>query len=483
MTADQRARHRSGHLGHQGGRGRPERRRHRRSRGAAAPRLPARTAGSNRTRRRCSTRCCRAGRQALAEAERARSAWSRLANQGETVLAWDRDTGRPLSPAIVWQDRRASRLLRRARRARRHARRADRAGARPVLLGAEDGVAAAQPDHRRGRHDDRLLAGAPALRRVRDRRLDGEPLAADRHRSDRLGPAPARGCSDSPTSRSRGSSTATSSWAPRPRSATRSPVGGLIVDQPAALLAQGCWQPGSAKCTFGTGAFLLANTGARAVRSTAGLTSSVAWRTRAQTAYCVDGQVYTAASAVRWLIDLGFISEPSDLDQFVGEDAGGVLCVSALAGLAAPWWRPDATATFTGHHARDPPRASRRRAAAGHRRASRRADRRDHAGPRPAAELAAGRRRADPLAAADASGRRSHPAPRRAVPLGARDRARRGRARADGARPRPRRSRTPCLTGTREPPTSRAGAPIKPLRSATAGAPTATANLPTPRSG
>lgn len=89
------------------------------------------------------------------------------------------------------------------------------------------------------------------------------------------------------------------------------------------------------------------NTGSRALRSNGGLTSSVAWRTRAQTAYCIDGQVYTAAAAVRWLIDLGLIAEPSDLDT-VGEDSEGVLCVSALAGLAAPWWRPDATATFTG---------------------------------------------------------------------------------------------------------------------------------------
>jgi glycerol kinase len=120
-----------------------------------------------------------------------------------------------------------------------------------------------------------------------------------------------------------------------------------VLDQPAALLAEGCWEPGEAKCTFGTGAFLLANTGSRSIRSSGGLTSSIAWRKRGQTAYCTDGQIYTAGSAVRWLIDLGLIADANQLDT-VADDAEGVVCVPALAGLAAPWWRPDATATFTG---------------------------------------------------------------------------------------------------------------------------------------
>lgn len=123
---------------------------------------------------------------------------------------------------------------------------------------------------------------------------------------------------------------------------------GLVVDQQAALLAEGCLERGTAKCTYGTGAFLLANTGETALRSQAGLTSSVAWRTAEQTAYCVDGQVYTAASAVRWIRNLGFIGSASELDAVAAKESDGTLCVPALAGLAAPWWRPDATATFTG---------------------------------------------------------------------------------------------------------------------------------------
>jgi glycerol kinase len=126
------------------------------------------------------------------------------------------------------------------------------------------------------------------------------------------------------------------------------PVTGLVVDQQAALLAQTCLEAGTAKCTYGTGAFLLANVGDTAVRSTSGLTTSVAWRLRDQTPYCVDGQVYTAASAVRWLVDLGLIGSAAELDKVAESDTGGVTCVPTFAGAAAPWWRSDATASFTG---------------------------------------------------------------------------------------------------------------------------------------
>jgi glycerol kinase len=131
------------------------------------------------------------------------------------------------------------------------------------------------------------------------------------------------------------------------------PVAGLVVDQQAALLAQGCHEPGTAKCTYGTGAFLLANTGGRAVRSEHGLTASVAWRAGGATPYCVDGQVYTAASAVGWLRELGLVGSAAGLDDAVagtGDEHHGdsVLFVPGLAGLAAPWWRPEASAAFTG---------------------------------------------------------------------------------------------------------------------------------------
>lgn len=125
-------------------------------------------------------------------------------------------------------------------------------------------------------------------------------------------------------------------------------MGGLIVDQQAALLAEKCLEIGEAKCTFGTGAFLLANTGTSPVRSTAKLAACFAWRTAMETAYCFDGQVYTAASAVRWLKQMGFIEGADQLDSCAAASHDGVMSVPAFAGLAAPRWRPDAKASFSG---------------------------------------------------------------------------------------------------------------------------------------
>jgi glycerol kinase len=128
------------------------------------------------------------------------------------------------------------------------------------------------------------------------------------------------------------------------------PVAGLAVDQQAALLAERCFDAGQAKCTYGTGAFLLAATGARALRSTSGLSSSVAWRLARTPSYCLDGQVYTAGAAIRWLGDVGLLTDAAEVDAVGGSvaDGGGVAFVPALAGLGAPEWRPDARGAFVG---------------------------------------------------------------------------------------------------------------------------------------
>ena len=127
---------------------------------------------------------------------------------------------------------------------------------------------------------------------------------------------------------------------------------GLIVDQQAALLGEGCIAPGSAKCTYGTGAFLLANTGEAAVRSSAGLTTSVAWRLRGQTPYCVDGQVYTAASAVRWLTELGLVVGADRAGRPPRQRTATVCCACRpWPGWPRPGGDSTATASFTGHDA------------------------------------------------------------------------------------------------------------------------------------
>lgn len=270
-----------------------------------------------------------------------------LANQGETVLAWDRSTGDPLTKAIVWQDRRAESIC-----------------------------------NARAAHADRVaeLTGlvldpyfsAPKMRWVRDNlttegvvtttdtwlvhRLGGEFVtdASTASRSLILGIDEVEwnaellelfGLADEELPRIVGCDEivgTTTAFGGNPV------LTGLIVDQQAALLAEACLEPGMAKCTFGTGAFLLAQTGDRALRSHAGLTSSVAWSLRGRTSYCIDGQVYTAASAVRWITQLGLITVPADLDVVSAAESEGVFCVPALAGLAAPWWDAEAKASFTG---------------------------------------------------------------------------------------------------------------------------------------
>jgi glycerol kinase len=124
-------------------------------------------------------------------------------------------------------------------------------------------------------------------------------------------------------------------------------VTAAIVDQQAALFAQGCLGRGTAKCTYGTGAFLLVNVGRDPLRSTAGLAASIAWRHRDEAIHCLDGQAYTAGSAVSWLRELGLIDDASGLER-AAPHAGGVVFVPALAGLGAPFWKPGARGVFAG---------------------------------------------------------------------------------------------------------------------------------------
>jgi len=287
-----------------------------------------------------------AGRQALAEAGVGVSAVA-LANQGETVLAWDRGTGRPLTPAVVWQDRRAETICAGLSEsadaiARRTGLVLDPYFSAPKMAWIRanlttEGVVTTTDTwlvHRLcgAFVTDTSTASRSLLLDLDSATWDDELLGlfglADEQLPEIVGSDQIVGETDAfgPTI----------------------PVAGLIVDQQAALLAESCLAPGDAKCTFGTGAFLLAQLGSNPARSTSGLTTSVAWRLRERTSYCVDGQVYTAASAVRWAVDLGLIPAADQIDTVAADSSDGVLCVPALAGLAAPWWDSAATASFSG---------------------------------------------------------------------------------------------------------------------------------------
>ena len=129
------------------------------------------------------------------------------------------------------------------------------------------------------------------------------------------------------------------------------PVAGMAGDQQAALFGQACFAPGESKCTYGTGAFLLMNTGDEPVKSTSGLLTTVAWRLGARTTYALEGAAFIAGAAVQWLRDgMRLIKRSSDVETLARgvKDTGDVVFVPALAGLGAPHWRPEARGLFAG---------------------------------------------------------------------------------------------------------------------------------------
>ncbi|MGW1227193.1 FGGY family carbohydrate kinase [Streptomyces sp. NPDC001515] len=289
-----------------------------------------------------------AGARALAEAGEPVVAVG-LANQGETVLAWDPVTGRPLTDAIVWQDRRSEDLCRELAVHEDELRQLTGLPLDPYFAAPKmawirreltrEGVVTTSDSWLVHRLTGAFVTDAATAGRTQLLDLDAagwSPTALDRFglTGERL-PTVVDAAGTFGTTTAFGEEI---------------PLTGLLVDQQAALLAQGALEPGTAKCTYGTGAFLLAQTGTVPRRGTSGLVSCVAWRLGGRTDYCLDGQVLTAASAVRWLTDLKVISGAADLDPVGGgvPDTGGVTFVPALAGLAAPWWRGDLRGSLTG---------------------------------------------------------------------------------------------------------------------------------------
>ena len=119
------------------------------------------------------------------------------------------------------------------------------------------------------------------------------------------------------------------------------PICGCAGDQPAALFGQGCFQAGQIKNTYGTGCFMLMNTGADSLRSDSGLVTSVGWSIQGNTCYALEGSVFNAGSSIQWLRDeLGLISTARECDILAESvpDSGGVYLVSAFTGLGAPYW-------------------------------------------------------------------------------------------------------------------------------------------------
>jgi glycerol kinase len=129
------------------------------------------------------------------------------------------------------------------------------------------------------------------------------------------------------------------------------PIAGIAGDQQAALFGQACFAKGEAKCTYGTGAFMLLNTGTDIVRSQNGLLTTVAAKVDGKVTYALEGAAFIAGAAVQWLRDgLGLITRAAEIEALARtvDDAGDVCFVPALAGLGAPHWRPEARGMLCG---------------------------------------------------------------------------------------------------------------------------------------
>jgi glycerol kinase len=269
-----------------------------------------------------------------------------LANQGETVLRWDRESGRPFGPALSWQDRRAVSVTRDLE---------DKADRLTELTGLPLDPYFAAPKMTWIRREqggegvvttvdawlNQRLAGAfvtDAATASRTMLLDLESTTWSTEACSLFGLDPAEQPEIVDCDAQVGETDVFGG---------RLPVTGLVVDQQAALFAESCFEAGQAKCTYGTGAFILATAGDQVAHSQSRLAACVAWRLDGTTTYCLDGQVYSAGSAVSWLEQLELVSGAAQLDSF-GAAETEALFVPSLAGLGAPFWAPEARGGWLG---------------------------------------------------------------------------------------------------------------------------------------
>ncbi len=288
-----------------------------------------------------------------------------ITNQRETVVLWERASGRPLHRAIVWQDRRTVNELEGLRRAGHEPSVRARTGLLldPYFAGSKitwllDHVPEARAraeagDLAVGTIDawlvNRLTGGALHVTDVsnasRTLLFDIRRGAWDATLLDLFRVPPALLPEIRPSSGVVGETDRTILGRPLP-------IAGIAGDQQAALIGQLCMRPGMVKNTYGTGCFMLMQTGAEAVASRNNLLTTVAWQLGAQPMeYALEGSVFVAGAAIQWLRDgLRVISTAPDVNALAASvpDSGGVFVVPAFAGLGAPHWDPRARGAIVG---------------------------------------------------------------------------------------------------------------------------------------
>lgn len=285
-----------------------------------------------------------------------------ITNQRETVVVWDRATGEPIHRAIVWQDRRTVEECSRLRSGGAEALVQERTGllldpyfSATKIAWMLDNVAGA-----RGRAEQgelacgtidcfllwRLTGGAvhatdatnasrTSLFDIHEQRWDPELCRLFRVPEALL-----------PDVRDSSGIFGTTTVFDR-----ELPIGGMAGDQQAALFGQACFAPGMVKSTYGTGCFMLVNTGDRAIASKHRLLTTPAYRLAGRTTYALEGSIFVAGAAVKWLRDgLGVIAHASETDSMATgvPDSHGIYMVPAFVGLGAPHWDPEARGSIFG---------------------------------------------------------------------------------------------------------------------------------------
>ena len=303
-------------------------------------------------------------REALGAAEAGRVAGIGITNQRETVMLWDRSTGEPIHRAIVWQDRRTAEECTRLRSEGVEDLVREKTGllldpyfSATKIAWILDHVPGARKRAEQGKlacgtidcfllwrltggkvhATDVTNASRTSLFDIRAGRWDGELCRLFRIEEALLPEVDENSCIFGTTA---------------PGLFDRElPIGGMAGDQQAALFGQACFAPGMTKSTYGTGCFMLANTGREAVRSQHRLLTTPACRIKGETTYALEGSIFVAGAAVKWLRDgIGLIGSAEETAAMAARvpDEHGVYLVPAFVGLGAPHWEPDARASIFG---------------------------------------------------------------------------------------------------------------------------------------
>jgi glycerol kinase len=288
-----------------------------------------------------------------------------ITNQRETFVLWDRASLRPVAPAIVWQCRRSADICRRLKEEGREEMVRERTGLLldPYFSGTKlRWLLESDPVIRQ-----RALAGELAFGTIDSwlvaclsggREHVTEPSNAsrtllynihsmtwDEELCELLGVPPAI------LPEVRDSSGDLGRTDPEAFHGLDVPIGGMAGDQQAALFGQACFAPGMCKNTYGTGSFVLLNTGGEVASSSSGMLSTVGWRLGGDVTYALEGAIFITGAALQWLRDgLGLIQTAAEVGPIAAahQDTGGVHLVPAFVGLGAPYWDPDARGAIVG---------------------------------------------------------------------------------------------------------------------------------------